>query len=89
MQHIDAKDSLPGAINDLVELIKPAVTQSKGEPGNALENAIRKNVEIGVERLKELQPIVAPKVKDGSVKVVGAVYDLRTGTVTLVEKGRS
>ncbi|HXM61133.1 MAG TPA: carbonic anhydrase [Terriglobales bacterium] len=89
MQHIDAKDSLPGAINDLVELIKPAVTQSKGEPGNALENAIRKNVEIGVERLKELQPIVAPKVKDGTVKVVGAVYDLRTGTVTLVENGKS
>ena len=31
-QHIDAKDSLPGAINGLVELIKPAVTQSKRLP---------------------------------------------------------
>ncbi len=30
MKHIDAKDSLPGAINGLVELIKPAVTQTKG-----------------------------------------------------------
>ena len=36
MEHLDAKDSLPGAINDLVELIKPAVAESKGEPGNKL-----------------------------------------------------
>src|SRR5713101_4209082 len=89
MKHIDAKDSLPGAINGLVELIKPAVTQSKGMPGDALENAVRKNVEIGVERLKELQPILAPRVKDAKLKVVGAVYDLRTGSVTLVEHGKS
>jgi carbonic anhydrase len=88
-QHIDAKDSLPGAINGLVELIKPAVTQSKGQPGDPLENAIRKNVEIGVARLKELEPILAPRVKDGKLKVVGAVYDLRNGSVTLLEPGKS
>jgi carbonic anhydrase len=84
MKHIDAKDSLPGAINGLVELIKPAVTQSKGEPGDPLENAIRKNVEIGVAQLEQLQPIVAPGIKAGKVKVVGAVYDLRTGAVTVL-----
>ena len=88
-QHIDAKDSLPGAINGLVELIEPAVTQSKGEPGDALENAIRKNVEIGVERLKGLEPILAPRAKQGTLKVVGAVYDLRTGIVTPVGSGKS
>jgi carbonic anhydrase len=84
MQHIDAKDSLPGAINGLVELIKPAVTQSKDAPGDALENAIRKNVELGVDRLKELQPILAPRVTEGKLKIVGAVYDLRRGMVTPV-----
>ena len=84
IKHIDAKDSLPGAIDGLVELIKPAVAQSKGEPGDALDNAIRKNVEIGVERLKELQPILAPRVKDGKLKVAGGVYDLRTGKVTML-----
>jgi carbonic anhydrase len=77
MKHIDAKDSLAGAIDGLVELIKPA--PNKGESGDALENAIRKNVEIGMDRLRELQPILAPRVKDGKLKVVGGVYDLRTG----------
>lgn len=84
MKHIDAKDSLPGAINDLVELIKPAVATSKGTPGDPLDNAIRANVVIGVERLKGLEPIVARGVKEGTVKVVGTIYDLRTGAVTLV-----
>jgi carbonic anhydrase len=83
-QHIDATESLPGAIDGLVELVKPAVAQSKGEPGDPLDNAIRKNVEIGVEKLKVLEPILAPKVRDGKLKVVGAVYDLRTGEVKLV-----
>ena len=84
MKHIDAKDSLPGAIDGLVELIKPAVTQSHGLPGDPLDNAIRQNVENGVARLKELQPILAPRVQEGKLKIVGAVYDLSTGKVTQV-----
>jgi carbonic anhydrase len=83
IKHIDDRDSLPGAINGLVELIKPAVARSKGMPGDPLENAIRQNVAIGVERLQLLEPILAPQVKAGTVKVVGAVYDLRTGSVAL------
>ena len=85
MAHLDAKDSLPGAINDLVELIKPAVEQSKGESGDPLDSAIRKNVQIGVEKLKGLEPILATPVKEGKLKIVGGVYDLRTGKVTLVK----
>jgi carbonic anhydrase len=85
IKHIDDRDSLPGAINGLVELIKPAVTMSKGLPGDPLENAVRKNVEIGVQRLQELEPIVAPRVKDRRVKVVGGVYDLFNGAVTLID----
>jgi carbonic anhydrase len=83
IQHIDAKDSLPGAINGLVELIKPAVLKSKGQPGDPLENAIIQNVKIGVARLEHLQPILAPRIKQGKAKVVGGVYDLKTGAVTL------
>jgi carbonic anhydrase len=85
IKHIDDKDALPGAISGVVELIKPAVTMSKGMPGDPLENAIRKNVEIGVERRRELEPIVAPRVKDRRVRVVGGVYDLSNGAVTLID----
>ncbi len=86
IKHINDKDSLPGAINGMVELIKPAVARSKGMGGDPLENAIRQNVEIGVERLRGLEPILAPRVKEGKVKVVGGVYDLQSGAVTLTGK---
>jgi carbonic anhydrase len=84
VKHIDARDALPGAINDLVNTVKPAVVKTKDAKGDAVANAIKANVEIGVERLKGLEPILAGPVRDGKVKVVGGVYDLRTGSVTMV-----
>ena len=79
--HIDANDTLPGAIRDLVEVIRPAAQVVREKPGNKVENAIRANVEMGVERLKGLDPILSDLVKKGELKVVGAVYELRTGEV--------
>jgi carbonic anhydrase len=87
IQHIDKRDSLPGAIDDLVELIKPAVQQVRAETGDKLDNAIRANVARGVERLKSLGPIIAQSVNTGAVKVAGGVYDLSTGYVTLISPG--
>jgi len=84
VQHIDKKDSLPGAINGLVELIKPAAAKVKGQPGDVYDNTTRENVRIGVERLKTLEPVIAPLVKEGRVKVVGGLYDLKTGKVELL-----
>lgn len=84
IQHIDAKDALPGAINDLVRAVQPAVAKTKGQAGDPLENAIHANVNIGVERLKGLEPILANSIKEGKVNVVGGVYDLRTGAVKVI-----
>ena len=54
----------------------------KGKHGNLLDNAIKANVERGVERLKRMEPILADPVKKGTLKVVAAVYDLHSGKVT-------
>jgi carbonic anhydrase len=84
VQHIDQKDSLPGSINGLVELIKPVVGKAQGQAGDKYGNVTRANVNAGVEKLQKLQPILAPRVKAGSIKVVGGVYDLHTGAVKLL-----
>ena len=84
VQHIRAHDALPGSINDLVNNIKPAVLSVEGKPGDPLENAIRANVQRGVEKLNRMEPILEPRVKKGEVKVVGASYDLSTGRVALL-----
>jgi carbonic anhydrase len=84
LKHIESSDKLPGAIRELVDILRPVVARVKGQPGDPLENAIRANVANGVERLKRLAPIVAPAVKKGTLQIVGAVYDLRSGAVTQV-----
>jgi carbonic anhydrase len=83
IKHLDDKDALPGAIEPLVNSIRPAVVKARRMPGNLLDNALRANVAIGVEQLRSLQPILAPAVKRGRIKVVGAMYDLATGSVTM------
>lgn len=84
IQHIKQHDSLPGAINDLVNYIKPAVLESEHEPGDPLVNAVRANVRRSVERLKGLEPILAPAVRSGKIRVVGGVYELATGKVEML-----
>jgi carbonic anhydrase len=85
VEHIDANDVLPGSIGGLVDIIRPAAVAAKGQPGDKLDNAIKANVKLGVERLKGLDPILAKLVKSGELKVVGAVYELRTGEVRLLD----
>ncbi len=83
--HIDASDDLPGSIGDLIAPIRPAVIAMKDKPGDKLTNVIKANVLEGVNRLKGLDPILAKLVKSGELKVVGATYELRTGTVEVFE----
>jgi carbonic anhydrase len=85
IKHIRTHDVLPGSIEDLVNNIKPAVLESERQPGDLLENATRANVRRSVQRLKALDPILAPRTKAGSIQVVGGVYDLRSGKVNLLE----
>jgi carbonic anhydrase len=84
LEHIESSDQLPGAIRGLVDILRPVVARVQGEPGDRLENAIRANVAASVDRLKGLAPVLAPAVKKDTLRVVGAVYDLRSGSVTQV-----
>jgi carbonic anhydrase len=81
VESIEERDPLPGSIQELVSFIKPAVDSVRGKPGDKLSNAIQANVELGVERLKGLEPLLAGPVREGRLTVVGATYDLATGRV--------
>ncbi len=76
--------AFPGSIGNIVKAIQPSVEKAEGEPGDLLQNAIRENVRTGMGILRNSDPVVAPMVKEGKVKVVGGEYDLVTGEVTLV-----
>ncbi len=84
LQHIEKNDAVPGAIGELVQILRPVAMSVKGKPGDPLENAIKANVEAGVQRLKALDPILAPAVAQKRLQVVGGVYDLKTGKISIV-----
>lgn len=74
---------LPGAIGSFVDAILPAVNQVKGQPGDIVDNAVSANVRYQVGQLMRSQ-LVRDRQQSGQLQVVGARYDLDTGTVTLV-----
>lgn len=83
--HIDKKDALPGSIEGLVDVIRPAVGDASGQPGDKLENVIRANVRKCVQTIKHLDPILSKFAGSGELKVVGGVYELKSGQVQILE----
>jgi len=78
----DAK--LPGKLPGLVAELTPAVKEVESAPGNLLDNAIAQNVRRNVKILEKAEPVIGPAVKSGKIRVVGGVYDIATGQVTLL-----
>jgi carbonic anhydrase len=75
---------LPGHLPALVAAISPAVKAVQGEPGDMLDNAIRRNVMLNVEKLRTAGPILNTFVDDKKVRVVGGIYKLASGKVELL-----
>lgn len=78
---VNKPENPPGHIVTLINAIKPAVTKSSHLKGNALNNAVRQNVIEQVNELRELEPVLSKRYKDGEILIVGGVYDLHTGKV--------
>jgi carbonic anhydrase len=76
--------TLPGQLMKLVTALTPAVTSAQGAPDHLLANAIRRNVTLTVAKLKTTAPILKPLVDEQRVRVVGGIYQLRTGQVELL-----
>lgn len=84
IKYIDDKETLPGAIEGVVNYLRPVVRQVTGKPGDKLSNVIKANVVEGVKKLQGLDPILSKMAKAGELKVVGGVYDLASGKVEMV-----
>ena len=76
----------PGHIQTIVTALQPAVRAAAEAPhsGTLTEAATIENVRLGVKRLSEATPILSDAVQAKDLKVIGGIYDLTTGQVTLV-----
>ncbi len=76
----------PPNIKAIVDCISPAVDKARttcpDKSGEALvPEAITANVWQAMEDIYKNSPMLRDKVKDGKIKLVGAVYDLKSGKV--------
>ncbi len=76
--------TLPGHLPSLVDALRPAVEAVQNKPGDLLTNAIRSNVALNVDKLKSAGPILKSSVDDKKIRVVGGIYELRTGRLELL-----
>jgi carbonic anhydrase len=79
----DAK--LPGHLPELMRAIKPAVLiAQKKTSGTLLDNSIVENVRRQVAALKRATPIISRDYASKKIDIVGGVYDIATGKVTMI-----
>ncbi len=74
---------LPGHIADVAKSIGPALPENACSMKNKLDCGILGNVDAVVNQIQNSEPILAPLVKSGKLRVIGAYYDFETGKVTL------
>ncbi len=75
---------VPGSIAAVLDQVKPAVAMVKDKKAKgALDEAIANNVKLQVAKLGT-SPVLSSLVKEGKLKIVGAVYDLDEGKVKML-----
>lgn len=73
-------------IQEVLNAIQPAIAVTKGQSGDLLEKTIKANVKIVEEKLKNSKPVLAKLLEKGTLRILGAYYDLESGKVEFLEK---
>ena len=74
-----------GKIQSIVDEIAPSVQKAKNEGAeDVLSTAIEFNVMNSVNKILS-SDIIKELVEEEKVKIIGGVYDINTGTITIIE----
>lgn len=81
-----------GNLTQMLDKIMPAVNAvetAEGEERNssnkAFVNAVSaKNVEMAIDQIKEKSPVLNEMLENGEISIVGAMYDVASGKVSLL-----
>ena len=73
---------VPGQIATLFPYIEPAVAQA----GPDLDATIRVNTRMQAARLRQASPLLANLIQEGRLKITAGHFDIRTGSVTLLDE---
>lgn len=76
--------TFPGHIQAIASNLSNAVRIGKQNGGNLTEEVVKANVKLNVSYLQQSTPIMRQLVQTNKVKIVGSIYNLKTGVVSLV-----
>lgn len=78
-----------GKLTQLLKKVQPAIDAEKeirenrtGSNEDFVNNVTINNIHLVMEQIKKQSPIIANMEKEGSIKIVGGLYDLTSGEVT-------
>ena len=79
-----------GNLTQMLDKIMPAVDSTPTGDGEersskniSFVNAVsKKNVELTVDNIRSMSPVLAEMEDDGDIQIVGAMYDIKDGSVT-------
>ena len=77
--------TFPGAIGRMIEPIVPAALAVRNDPGDFTNNAAKESAKRTAAGLPAASTLIADLVSAGKVKIVAAIYDLKTGVVAYLD----
>lgn len=83
---LEKQAEFPGHIQSIVTALMPAVRAAAAKPheGSLVHAATIQNIKQNVQRLQEATPILSKAFQTKELKVVGGLYDLETGKISIV-----
>lgn len=86
LQVVENNEDPPGRLFVLIDAIEPSVLHAKmSNAEDLLLAATEENVRRQVRRLRTVSPLIKTAMDNGKVKAVGAIYDVDTGEVRVLE----
>ncbi|GAA1382552.1 hypothetical protein GCM10009661_60960 [Catellatospora chokoriensis] len=73
-----------GHMVSIVARLRPVAEAALHRPGDPVANAVRANIRAQLDHVLRRSSLVAELANSGQVQLVGALYDLDTGRVTVL-----
>lgn len=86
IESVESNAIFDGHIGQLIDNLTPCVEKVRHhDHEHWLRRAVNHNVATNVSILISSEPILKKRIEDGLLKVVGAVYNLESGVVSIIE----
>ena len=86
LDHLADAGSEPAEVVSLLHRIEPAITGLSSETPREeqIDQAVKRNISLAVRRLLRV-PDLSRSISAGKVKIVGAIYDMHTSKVDILD----